>query len=445
MVSVSQDSPIVRPMAFTVISHEPRRDDNGTVIDDPVVERVYLDAAGSVRIEQLASLDATEPETWAITTSDRHVELARQGTEAVWIEDIRPWDPLDWVFVTTAAYIGVADRGCEMLELDPSAGWEYVGLEEILGRPVHHVRCDGDFWVDAETRLVLRKPSSDQPPRTKEVTSLDLAPQPAALFDPTKPDGLRTVTRDEQGAYEDERDRAAACAADPICSAPVRRERRRLPRHAFPRRAEASRAAPRARAARQAAPPLHVTLSRWRSRGGEAGQDHLDYLGSDRYRVDWGVDPVAGTPAHTGMSAGVEERYESRIAEDGSVTWRRLTGRGLVDAGYMWLADTLMSPPEECQGGLRGLGVDRVGGFTTDHVECDGMEYWIDRSSSLVVRRQTPPDEMHGIEVIEVIDLSFGPTPDDRVRLPEGATIEPIPTPDPNFIPTAPPQPAPAG
>jgi hypothetical protein len=444
MVSVAQDSPIVRPMAFTVVRNEPV-EDAGEIRDQRIFQRVYLDASGTVRIEQYASAEASEPATYAITASDRHFELASQGSELVWIEEVRPWDPLDWVFVTTAAYTGVADRGCEMLEPDPSAGWEYVGLEEVLGRPVHHVRCDGDFWVDVETRLVLRSQSSDVPARTAEVTSLEFGPQPAALFDTTRPDGLRTVTREEQGAYEDRQRAAADCAADPICAAPTVPIVTPPPASAAPSTEDVATLMARARAAREAAPPLHLTVTRWRSKGGDAGLQHLDYVRADRFRVEWGSDPVAGTPARTTIAVSVTEGYESHSADDGDVTWRHLSGPSRSFLPAYWLDDTLIALPDECPGGSRYLGVDAVIAFTADHIECDRTEYWIDRATGLVVRRQTPADEMHGIEVVEVVDLAFGPTPDELLRLPEGAALEPEPTPDPNFVPTAAPQPSAGG
>ena len=104
--------------------------------------------------------------------------------------------------------------GCEM-ERDPSevgngtaaAGWRYVGLEYVAGRPTHHVACGGgDLWIDIETRLILRTqgPAVDDagqpiPVESTEVTEIAFGEQPAALFEP--PEGVARMSADEYSAY----------------------------------------------------------------------------------------------------------------------------------------------------------------------------------------------------------------------------------------------------
>ena len=100
------------------------------------------------------------------------------------------------------------------MERDPSevgngtaaAGWRYVGLEYVAGRPTHHVACVGDLWIDIETRLILRTqgPAVDDagqpiPVESTEVTEIAFGEQPAALFEP--PEGLARMSEDEYSAY----------------------------------------------------------------------------------------------------------------------------------------------------------------------------------------------------------------------------------------------------
>jgi hypothetical protein len=445
MVSVAQDSPIVRPMALTIVDDQYQLD-TGEFSEQPVKERLYMDSAGDVRIERFASPTDTMPDGYRIFTPDRRVEMAREGDEGVWIDVPGPAEPRIWLFRATAAYVGVADRGCEMTELDRSAGWEYVGLEQLLGRAVHHVRCDGDFWIDAETRLVMRSRSSDQPSHTIEITSLDLAAQPAALFDTTKPDGLRTVTRTAHEAFVDAETEARRCAADPVCSSTELPLPTPAPAIGAPAPDDVDAIVARALGVRDGLPPLHLTVNHWRSKGGDAGQDRLDYVSPSRLRVEWGPDPVAGTPGRTGIAATDEEIYESHTAEGGSVTWRRLHQNPMFYATD-WIGGTLLVPePGECPDGWRLVGTDTVGAFTADHIACDTLESWVDRETGMVVRfQQGPSVDAPWVDVREVVELTFGGTPDDRFRLPDGAVLEPDPTPDPAFIRTPPPQPASGG
>ena len=100
------------------------------------------------------------------------------------------------------------------MERDPSevgngsaaAGWRYVGLEYVAGRPTHHVACVGDLWIDIETRLILRTqgPAVDDagqpiPVESTEVTEIAFGEQPATLFEP--PEGLARISEDEYSAY----------------------------------------------------------------------------------------------------------------------------------------------------------------------------------------------------------------------------------------------------
>lgn len=479
-VSIVQDSPVVRPMAITLVADGALS--NGGLTQGPVKARIFMDGAGSVRIERFATPADTEPETYRLISPGRIVELAKQGDQPVWVDDRSDGDPRAWVFNELAAYIGVADNlDCEMTTPDPASAWRYIGLERVIDRPAHHIFCGGEFWVDVETRLILRsrgpltadgRPIEDTT-RTIEVTALELRDQPSALFDPVKPTGIRTVTRDEQVAYEESAAQEAACAADPVCAAPEVA----LPTPSAEQGAEppapVDEIVAAAVAARAQLRPVQITIERSRSRGGVVGRDRLFFERSDLFRVERAEDRLAGIPAGTSIWAGERGVWDMRTDDRGATTWLRFTnGRNIGDAGYMWLAEALFTLPE-CGpvGGLpdgvdgpgwRHLGVDRVGAFIADHITCGdaektwtvdgdqygcgctGSEFWIDRATHLVVRRLLPGESGGPIDVREVVDLEFTGTPDDLFRPPADATIELQATPDPGAQGSPPPQPAPS-
>ena len=181
---------------------------------DSGMGRIYVDRSGAVRFDRLASADASEPASYRILGPDHRISgMAPVDGEAVWIEpghEAIGEDPR--VFLRTVLQ---ADEGpgCEM-ERDPSevgtdtagAGWRYVGLDYVAGRPTHHVACVGDLWIDIESRLILRTqgPAVDDagqpiPVEFTEVTEIAFGEQPAALFAP--PEGLARMSPDEYTAY----------------------------------------------------------------------------------------------------------------------------------------------------------------------------------------------------------------------------------------------------
>jgi hypothetical protein len=136
------------------------------------------------------------------------------GSEPVWVEPgdealAAEVDPR--VLLRSVLNAGDGPPGCET-QRDPSSagdiaaatGWQYVGLEDVAGRPTHHVTCSGgDIWIDIESRLILRTkgPAVDDagqpiPVEITEVTEITFGEQPAAVFAP--PDG---VTRMSLAAY----------------------------------------------------------------------------------------------------------------------------------------------------------------------------------------------------------------------------------------------------
>ena len=134
-------------------------------------------------------------------------------SEAVWVEQGHEAIDVARRDHSGASSTPATGPGCEM-ERDSSgvatgsaaAGWRYVGLEYVAGRPTHHVTCVGDLWIDIETRLILRTqgPSLDDagqpiPVESTEVTEIAFGEQPATLFEP--PGGVARISEDEYSAY----------------------------------------------------------------------------------------------------------------------------------------------------------------------------------------------------------------------------------------------------
>ncbi len=182
---------------------------------DSTKGRIYVDQSGAVRFDRFASADATEPSGYRILSPNHRISgMASIESEAVWVEqghEAIGEDPR--VYLRSVLSSPGEGPGCEM-ERDPSevgngtaaAGWRYVGLEYVAGRPTHHVACVGDLWIDIETRLILRtqRPAVDDagqpvPVESTEVTEIAFGEQPAALFEP--PEGVTRVSEDAYSAY----------------------------------------------------------------------------------------------------------------------------------------------------------------------------------------------------------------------------------------------------
>ena len=181
---------------------------------DSAKGRIYVDRSGAVRFDRFASADATEPSSYRVLSPNHRISgMAPVESEAVWVEQGHEAigdDPRVFLRTVLAAEVG---PGCEM-ERDSSevgngtaaAGWRYVGLEYVAGRPTHHVACVGDLWIDIETRLILRTqgPAVDDagqpiPAEFTEVTEITFGEQPTALFEP--PEGPARISMEEYTAY----------------------------------------------------------------------------------------------------------------------------------------------------------------------------------------------------------------------------------------------------
>jgi hypothetical protein len=181
---------------------------------DSTKGRIYVDQSGAVRFDQFLSADATEPSGYRILSPNHRISgMASVEAEAVWVEQGHEAIDVPREYIRGVLNGGETGPGCEM-ERDPSevgndpvaAGWRYVGLESVAGRPTHHVACAGDLWIDIETRLILRTqgPAVDDagqpiPVEFTEVTEIAFGEQPAALFEP--PEGVTRVSAEEYSAY----------------------------------------------------------------------------------------------------------------------------------------------------------------------------------------------------------------------------------------------------
>ena len=186
---------------------------------DSTKGRIYVARSGAVRFDRFTSAEAAEPVSYRILSPDHRISgMAPVESEPVWVEEGHEAigeDPRVFLRTVLSADEG---PGCEM-ERDPSkagnetsaAGWRYVGLEYVAGRPTHHVACAGDLWIDIETRLILRTqgPAVDDagqpiPVEFTEVTEIAFGEQPATLFEP--PQDLARISEEDYVAYVCARD-----------------------------------------------------------------------------------------------------------------------------------------------------------------------------------------------------------------------------------------------
>ena len=181
---------------------------------DSTKGRIYVDRSGAVRFDRFASADATEPSSSTVLSGNTQSGVATVGSDKVWVEPDEPnigEDPR--VFLRTILSPPTRGRAARWSATrvrsatgTAAAGWRYVGLEYVAGRPTHHVACVGDLWIDIETRLILRTqgPAVDDagqpiPVESTEVTEIAFGEQPAALFQP--PEGLARISMEEYNGY----------------------------------------------------------------------------------------------------------------------------------------------------------------------------------------------------------------------------------------------------
>jgi hypothetical protein len=159
--------------------------------------RWTYNGAGILRLDHYFSPNDPEPGLMRLYTDGVMAEEASLGGEPVWVEYGQQGKALAELAMATG------------LSTFCQADWDYVGLEDLSGRPAHRVMCGGlEMWLDIETGLALRSINAQDPAigPTIEFTVLELAvgPQPAELF--VAPDDRRTVSGDEYN-----------CSLDPAC------------------------------------------------------------------------------------------------------------------------------------------------------------------------------------------------------------------------------------
>jgi hypothetical protein len=176
-----------------------------TLDSDASKGRIYVDRSGAVRIERYASADATEPVTTMILSGKRFGRTVSVGPDTVWVERDEAIGEDPRVYMNGLGGLG---RGVSCEETDSGdqtapIGWTYVGSENVAGRPTYHVACNGDLWIDIETRLVLRSRAPRLDDRGQpipgafqsiEVTDIEFAEQPAALFQFAPPQGVARMS-----------------------------------------------------------------------------------------------------------------------------------------------------------------------------------------------------------------------------------------------------------
>jgi Tol biopolymer transport system component len=176
-----------------------------TLEDGTIKRRTYVDRSGTIRVERYRTADATEPDTYSVRNRDHVAELRRVGDDKVWVDSggSISEDPRVFLLVETTPNLATGPGCVNEHDGSAAAGWHYVALEYVIGRPTHHVACpDAELWIDVETALILRGrgPAVDDAyqaipgtNRTNEVTELTFGDQPADLFSFTKPEGVAVM------------------------------------------------------------------------------------------------------------------------------------------------------------------------------------------------------------------------------------------------------------
>ena len=105
--------PELPPLAMT-------RLDDGTTSS-----RIYVDRSGAVRIEQYASADATEPDTYIILSGNSVGSLETVGSEKVWVVNQEAIGDDPRIFIPNelaSAQIGFDGPGCDLTRNEDEAG-----------------------------------------------------------------------------------------------------------------------------------------------------------------------------------------------------------------------------------------------------------------------------------------------------------------------------------
>lgn len=408
--------PDLEPMTLTALE------------DGATKSRIYVDQSGAIRIEEFASPEATEPETYAIFAGSRIGHLSLVESMPMWYEQdgFISEDPRVFVYARLSGSGAGQAPGCETAVsqgethvVAPGSAWEYVGLEYVAGRPAHHFRCVGELWIDTETRLALRSRGPvlgedgrpiDGQVSTIEVTMIEFGQPDPTLFDIRQPDGVAVVS---EADYQ--------CALNPYCSAsprpvitppPAPAQQQNPPADLDLLIASASEAV-------EGLPAFEAIIERSNTKY-PGIHSRVLYDGAGRFRIEETHQPGTVWESTTTSLAGADYLYVSEAQADGSTTWRDLRSR--VTANPYPL-----QPLATCEAGWEHRGVDVLIGRLADHVACveaeSELDFWVDRETHLVLRTQTIADARDGTTVQEVVDLRFVEYPAAQFELPEGAGL----------------------
>jgi hypothetical protein len=367
---------------------------------------IYVAADGDIRIERFSTREATEPDELRIVSGADIFEIVTIDSQRMWaktggIAD----DPRIWILtvLSPSALDDGFGPGCEMtpdgVEGLPGVGWTHVAVETVAGRQAHHVRCQGDLWIDVATGLPLRVRSADGA-RTIEVTSVAFGPQAEALFSAEPPAGMAVAP---PGVYE--------CSADPHClmsPAPVVTPAPASGQPTGP--VDVNALVTRAREAYARPPAFDATVERYR----------LLFDGTERWRYEFGL----GTADRQISLFGDGYLYRSETREDGTTVWVDRSFHPDGPRGWpLW-------PPETaCPGGWRHVSVDLVRDREADHIACPGAQewtdFWIDRRSGLTLRIQGRALESGGIIALEVVKMDLAVPAPSLFELPPDAVVVP--------------------
>ena len=375
---------------------------------------VYHDGAGTIRHEAAGTPPAT-----TIYRGDRAATLMVGAEPPLWvIRDAGDRDPR-WLF---AMLLGADRPQC-------AASWAHIGVDVVLDRPAHHVRCvaasDGlalehHLWIDVATGLPMRvgspvvSPDASGVDRVErlnytEVREIEIGPQPRGLF---VADGL-TMTEDEWECAQTRYCKAPLPTESTPTSAPIPSPRHADDQAGVPADLEVFMAGVSARY--ESIPAIDIVIdpsedSRWT-------RWMTDGIGNYRLEVDVdaGDDTLPIVQLHTGGQS-----YESYPKPGGATRWRAWgPTEGQVARPDLGL-------PAGCGLGWEHIGVDVILDRVADHVRCGLLEFWIDREWGLVVRAEDRDPLRRGDSgIAQVLDVRFGAPPPELFEPPPPEAIIP--------------------
>ena len=402
------------------------------IVDDSGMLRISVSETGAVRVEHYDSADAVQPTDVRVYSGQSIGHLYHFDGQSFWYgrggisEDPR-------VFVYAAlgragfgAHEEVCPGGTVGLEEFASSRWTYVGREEVIGRPVDHVACEGGhFWIDTETALVLRSRGPtrgiDFMPTGEtseiEVVDLDFTIPAGSLFAMAPPDGVQLATDEQYGVAECHRSGLCLESPRPFATPP--------PANADPPALTAGQLVKRALEAHGPDGPYLVRTTAFSS-----GQDRLPdatlavFDGTDRGRSEQTFQVGAAYESTSTFIYRDGTSYTAELQPDGSITWsaRPLGPGGPVD---VW---PLQAWELRCESGWTLAGTDLVANRVADAVVCSDdprTELWIDRELTVLVRIHTSDPMTAGVNVQSVDELTLGPVDPSWFDVPEDVEIDP--------------------